>query len=266
MRKLQSTVALLIFALMFGVLSGCASAPSAISAETSARIKTVGVISLAAQEFHRGYTGLTVFGNEYQAMDISKWAVDDEFEKQIVETVAALGGVKAVRVPTVRKDFLDVHLPSGPYEAPAFRAPRWSAIAEAIKAYSKANSVDAVIVIVRRITDDFLARTNQSFRGAGFYARGIGDRTGVSVLHLIATAGLLDGKTGEPLAVAIVSQSSNENEYARYTAQPIDHVAPELTRQPLPSVDSLEGQAIRKRLVELPALSWSPTIRKLFGK
>jgi len=63
------------------LIAGCAT--TRLAPETVNRFKKVGVISVTAHEFHRRYTGLTVFGNEREQQDISAWKVDDEYEIQM---------------------------------------------------------------------------------------------------------------------------------------------------------------------------------------
>jgi hypothetical protein len=54
------------------LLSGCATAPpSPLPAETASHLHRIGVISTAAKLFTRQYTGLTVFGNEREEVDIT---------------------------------------------------------------------------------------------------------------------------------------------------------------------------------------------------
>jgi len=79
------------------ILAGCASTPDRVSPDALAKIRKVGVMSLAAHEFDRKYTGLTVFGNEYEKQDISAWNVDDEYESQMHRAVQGLARFEAVR-------------------------------------------------------------------------------------------------------------------------------------------------------------------------
>jgi hypothetical protein len=232
-------------------LAGCATTPRSVSESDSARIAKVAVVSVLAQELHRGYTGLTVFGNEYEKQDIVPWKIDAEYEAQIAESLRGLG--KTVVVSEFdRKDFIHAQLPNGPYEAPAFNTPRWSAVEEAVKRHATKSGADAIVIVVRRISEDFLARTNQSFRGVGYYARGFGDTTRVSVLHAIGFVGLIDGKTGKPLAVTPL--------------QSLEYVSPEIARQKLAPLDSPVGEATRKRLVETVRNDWERILRTLFGR
>ncbi len=242
----------LLFGALFVVgIAGCASTPRSVSEIESAALKRVGVISVVAQEFHRGYTGFTVFGNEYESVDIASWNIDAEYEKQIGEALREIGKT-AVLIDVDRKDFLPAQLPNGPYEAPAFNTPRWEAIAQATKRIAAKEQLDGLIVVVRRISPDFLARTNQSFRGTGYYARGFGDATRISVAHVMGFVGLLNGNSG---AVAAMS-----------TLQMIEQISPDEARQSLAKIDAAQRENIRQKFIALPRGYWERSVRDLFGR
>jgi len=80
---------LAIVGLLVLLTSGCAT--TKLAPDTVSRFKKVGVISLTAHEFHRRYTGLTIFGNEREKGDISAWKVDDEYELQMQSALSKLG-------------------------------------------------------------------------------------------------------------------------------------------------------------------------------
>src|SRR5207247_9430594 len=65
------------------VLAACATTQERVSTDALAKIKNVAVMSLTANEFHRQYTGFTVFGNESDMQDIPTCKVDDEHQTQI---------------------------------------------------------------------------------------------------------------------------------------------------------------------------------------
>ena len=71
--------------------------------------------------------------------------------------------------------------------------------------------------------EDFLAHTNQRLRGAGLYARGIGNITSVSVIHLLSSLGVIDGQTGKPIAtVGLVFTKKISPELARAALNSLD--------------------------------------------
>ncbi len=239
-----------MFLLLLG-LGGCASTPRAVSDSESAAIRRVAVVSVLAQEFHRGYTGFTVFGNEYESADISSWNVDAAYEDQIGEVLRELGKTPVV-VKVNRKDFLPAQLPNGPYEAPAFNTPRWDAITQVVKNIAATENLDALVIVVRRISPDFLARTNQSFRGVGYYARGFGDSTRVSVAHAIGFVGLLNGKTGSVSAMS--------------TLQVTDQISPEEARKSISQLGASQRDVMQRKLVSLPRGYWERSVRDVFGR
>lgn len=245
------------------ILSGCATTPSRISPDTLAKIKNVRVMSLVGHEFHRQYTGLTVFGNEYEKNDISAWKIDDEYEAQIEGILEKLGRFQVKQVPYDRKEFYSVYELKGPWDAPAFRGPNWQAVEEKLKAFSQKHSLDAVIVVIRSVSGDFLTMTNQYIRGAGFYVRGVGETTAVSMLHLMAYVALIDGQTGKPLAIKMLTRTQDGLPGGSPRAAPMNPVAPELSRSQFKDLDKNKMDQIKNSLIDLPKESWEPTLRAI---
>ncbi|MGA2107137.1 MAG: hypothetical protein ABSH25_05785 [Syntrophorhabdales bacterium] len=226
------------------LLCGCTTVR--IAPETVSRLKRVGVISVTAHEFHRRYTGLTVFGNEREKQDISAWKIDDEYETQIQAALSRLGLFEAVVVPYDRAEFYPVYNINGPWDAPAFRK-EWVNVEEQIRGFAQRHSLDAVVMVIWHDYEDFIAHTNQRLRGAGLYARGVGGMTSVSVIHLLSSLGVIDGQTGKPIVtVGLI-----------FTKK----VPPELARAELSSLDEAE---LRTMLIDLPKDGWEPKLRKIF--
>ncbi len=226
------------------LLAGCAT--TRIASEKVSRFKKVGIISVAAHEFHRRYTGFTVFGNESETQDISSWMVDDEYEIQMQTALAKLGLFEAVVVPYNRAEFYPVYTVNGPWDAPNFRK-EWVNVEEQLKNFAQKHSLDAIVMIIWKDYDDFLAQTNQRLRGAGLYARGFGNATSVSVIHLITSLAVIDGQTGKPIATVIPIFTKK--------------VPPGLARAPLKSLDQTE---LRTLLVDLPKNNWEQRFREIF--
>ena len=239
-----SKVRYLVFIGFLFLVSGCATMQ--IAPETVNRLKRVGLISVTAHEFHRRYTGFTVFGNEREKQDISAWKVDDEYERQMQNALSRLGLFEAVIVPYDRKEFYSVYKINGPWDAPAFRK-EWVNVEEQVKSFAQAHSLDAVVMVIWHYYDDLFAHTNQRLRGAGLYARGMGDITSVSVIHLLSSLAVIDGKTGKPLATIGLVFSKD--------------VPPDLARSAL---TSLEEDELRTMLVDLPKDGWEARFRKIF--
>lgn len=232
---------------LFVLLSGCAT--TRLAPDTVSRIKKVGVMSLTAHEFHRRYTGLTVFGNEREQQDISAWRIDDEYELQMQNALTKLGLFEVVRIPYERKEFYPVYNINGPWDAPAFRK-EWINIEEELKAFAHKHSLDAVVVVIWRESDDFLAGSNQRIRGTGFYARGAGGLTAVSVIHLLSSVAVIDGQTGKPRAVVGLTFTKN--------------ISADLARVELTHLDGSKTAELRAMLIDLPKDSWESKFRKIF--
>ena len=238
---------LAIVGLLVLLTSGCAT--TKLAPDTVSRFKKVGVISLTAHEFHRRYTGLTIFGNEREKGDISAWKVDDEYELQMQSALSKLGLFEAVIVPYERKEFYPVYNITGPWDAPAFRK-EWGNVEEELKGFAQKHSLDAVVMVIWRESDDFLAGTNQRIRGAGFYARGVGDLTAVSVIHLISSVGVIDGQTGKPSATMGLVFTKK--------------VAPELARATFAGLYETKIAEVRTMLIDLPKDGWEQKFMKIF--
>lgn len=248
---------------MLVILAGCATTQERVSTNALAKIKKVAIMSLTAHEFHRQYTGFMVFGNEYEKQDISTWKVDDEYETQIQNVLTKLGRFDISRISYERKDFYSVYDINGPWDAPAFRTPKWAAVEEKLKEFATRNSVDAIVVILKRESGDFLAGTNQYFRGAGFYVRGMGDKTSVSMLHLLSSAVLVDGQTGKPLATKILVRMQEGWPGTVARAAPMMNIAPEISRAKLAELNHDAMMDVRAKLVDLPKDAWDPTLKAL---
>jgi hypothetical protein len=224
------------------VLGGCAGTPQKAAPESLASIRKVAVLSLTGHEFHRRYTAATVFGNEYEKQDISAWKIDDEYEAQLGAALAGVAQLEPVRMPYERKGFYRL------YEQ---RRPDWSAIEDEAKSVAARHAVDALLVVVRRESPDFLAGTNQHLQGAGFYARGTGSATPVSVMHLVASVALIDGRTGKPLAVRDLV--------------PLEKVPPQVARARLAELGPERVAELRAALAALPRDAWEPTLRAMLA-
>ncbi len=245
--KLLKPVALVVFIIL---IAGCATTGKKVQPETLSKIKKLGIISLAAHEFHIKYTGLTVFGNTHEKHNISFWKIDEEYEVQIQNALTRLGLFETIQVPYDPKEFYPVYSLTGPWNAPAFRKPNWDAVEEILKNFADNNSLDAIIMVIERETDDFLAGSNQQIRGVGFYVRGIGDYTAVSALHLIAYIALIDGNTGKPL----VTRAFNSTMKA----------VPELARTSFNELSETKKAEVRKMLIDLPKDTWAPIFEAWF--
>jgi hypothetical protein len=238
--------------------------PDRAAPDALAGIKKVGVVSLAAHELNRQYTGFTVFGNERETHDISSWRVDDEYESQMQAALTSLGPYQVVRLGSQRKELFGVYELSGADKL-ALRALNLPAVEDRLKAIAGKEGLDAIVMVVKRDADDFLAGSNQRLRGAGLYARGAGERTTISVMHLLASVILIDGRTGQPLANRMLSRTQEGMAGTINRASPIDKVGTELTRAKFTEAPEARRNEVRKQLAELPRSAWAPTFRALFA-
>jgi hypothetical protein len=255
----KRTAALFVVALL-PFITGCATSTQRISPTVAAQFKTVAVVSTVAQEFNRHYTGATAFGNEMEKINIASWKVDDEFEQQIVESMNGLGAIKAVRLPDVRQQLLGINDPNGPWHAPAFTNPKWSAVEGKLRELAVKHKVDGFVFVTPRMSMDFLAGTNQLFSGSGFYARGFGGSTSVSVMHVIAWVSIADA-SGKP--VGMLTLAGQHEGWGSHRTVPLTSVAADLSRAPLASYDEGRSKNVRALLIETPGKSWAATINAL---
>ena len=142
------------------------------------------------------------------------------------------------------------------------RKPDWSSVEGEAKAFAARHSVDAILLVVRRESQDFLAGTNQYFQGAGFYVRGMGSTTAVSVMHLVASVALIDGKTGKPLVVKDLVRGES---WSAAKATPLQNVPPELARTRLAELGPERVEQLRAALAALPRDAWEPTLRAMLA-
>ena len=258
--KLPQLVATLFAVVLLTFITGCATLTQRISPTVAAQFKTIAVVSTVAQQFNRHYTGATAFGNETEQINIVDWKVDDEFEQQIVEAMNGLGPIKAVRLPDVRQQLLGINDPNGPWQAPAFTNPKWSAVEGKLRELAVKHKVDGFVVVTPRMSADFLAGTNQLFSGSGFYARGFGSSTSVSVMHVIAWVSIADAN-GKPLGMLTLAEQHEG--WGSHRTVPLTTVAADLSRSPLSSYDEERNKRVRALLVEAPGKSWAATIKAL---
>jgi hypothetical protein len=247
------------------LLVACGSAPDRARPDALNGIKRIGVISLAGDEFYRQYIGFTVVENESEKLDITAWKVDAEYERQMQSALAKLGRFEALRIPYERKDLLGLYDRSQSSGAASVRASKWGAVRDNLQVIASNNSLDAIVVVVRRESEDFLGGTNQFFRGAGFYSRAMAGSTRVSVLHLLGLLVLIDGRTGTPIGSTPLSRSQEGRPGTIARAAPMLIVPPELSRTRLSELGDARASDLRRWLIDLPRDAWGPTFRALFA-
>lgn len=235
---------------IFCLLAGCATTQDRVSPEASSGIKRIGVMSLIGNELRREYVGMTVFGNEHENRDISDWKLDDEYEAQAGRALAAIGPFETIGLGPERRAaevFLDIKAPQ-------------DVIEKRLKAIAERNSLDAIVVVVSRTSGDFLANSNQTFSGIGFFCRGFA----VYALHITASVGVVDGHTGKLLASRMLA-SKQDSVLSGINAKsaPLADVEREYCRTKLGELDEEKLNATHATLIELPKAAWEPTLRAL---
>lgn len=219
-------------------------------------VHNVAVISVAARTFSRAYTGMTLFNNEYEEMDIRKWRVDQAIESKAKDVLKGMG-IQSIDNDNSVDAFEVVNDPKNGY-------PVWGKVTQPALAYCGKHGLDGVVVIARTSVWDFMSESNQSFSGAGIYARG--PVRSVSVLHLVAEAAFIDCKTGKPLATRRLTTSSSDN---------ISEVTKETPRMPSPMIEATRPMAqwtdeqktrykgMLERVLSAPI---DPTLHKLLNR
>ena len=241
-RALMSLAAVLI--------AGCATPNPTVSADTANRLKTIGVISVAANTFTRQYVGVTVFGNEREQKNLSSWNVNATYEAQLASAIESVFGAKAVQRSYSPAAFAKLHDLNGPWDAPAFSGPNWSAIEGATLSYCATTGVDAVVIAGRVKTGDIFGRTNQAVEGLGIYSR-----RGTSIMHLLAVVGLLDCRTGKPLAARSFSSQGSPT--------PMKRLSEELGRMRIAEWTPEVEQELKKMAIELPDEAWADALKRM---
>jgi hypothetical protein len=245
-------------------LIACASVTDRATHERLNAIKRVGVISIAAQELYRQHTGFTPLDNGVEKLDISKWKVDDEYEFQIENALTKLRPFEVVRIGHERMYLVSIYDLGGSSESAASRVPNWKAVQEKLKAIASKSSLDAIVLVTSRESQDFLTGTDQYLRGAGFYARTVGSSTRVSVMHVLATVALINGRTGMPINTRPLARTQEGWSSTVDRAAPMAVVSPEFSRAKLYGLGDAHAGDVRRLLIELPQDAWEPTLRALF--
>lgn len=250
----QSAIA---FALII-LLTGCAAPPVNVNPSKAATLKRVAPISAVADSFTRKYVGLTVFGNEKEELPIADWEIDSAYEEQLALEIQRTLGATAIRATYPVSEFAHVNDLNGPYYAPAFWGPNWTKIEGAALAYCSANSLDALLVVAKRTSEDFVARTNQHISGAGIYSRG--PVNNVSVLHVLAQVGLIDCATGKPIAIRPLTWGADASSGTVRPLFPLAPIPHEVARLPIGQWSAEIRDRIRNDLIAAPRRAWAWTI------
>lgn len=236
------------------VLGGCAALDSPINPEAASRIKRAAVVSMTAREFAKQYVGITVFGNTRESIDSSSWEIDKKYEKDVASILNNEFGITVINATYSDSDFAHVNDLTGPWDAPAYWGPNWDAIETAAKNYCSANSLDALLVLAKGNTEDFIGRTNQYLRGAGIYSRG-----NISTMHLVSKMALIDCTTGKPIALRSLRRDQED-----WRSIPRLDFPKEISSIPIKQWSSQNLQEVQRSLASLPSSAWLPSIASMF--
>ncbi|MBH1985944.1 MAG: hypothetical protein I8H76_01300 [Burkholderiales bacterium] len=77
--------------------------PQPIDAALAAKIKRTDVVSVVGGEFNRRYTGLTVFNNDKETIDVPDWGLDKAYEAQLAEAIKAGRDIAVIQAPDKRE-------------------------------------------------------------------------------------------------------------------------------------------------------------------
>jgi len=242
-------------------LSGCMTAPKPIDAALAAKIKRTDVISVAGGEFNRRYTGLTVFNNDEETINVPDWGLDKAYEAQLAEVIKAGRDIAVVQAPYKRELFAKANELNGGWEG----GYAWKDIESAVQAHCAANSLDALFVLTRRWSGDFLAGTNQSFNGVGMYARG-GLGATRTYLHVVATLALLDCQTGKPIETRQVARRQEGLPGEISSSIPYRQIAFNKSQMPISTWTESELDDMRKALLVLPGFTWATTVNSILPR
>lgn len=242
-------------------LSGCVTAPKPIDAALAAKIKRTDVISVAAGEFNRRYTGLTVFNNDEETINVPDWGLDKAYEAQLAEVIKAGRDIAVVQAPYKRELFTKANELNGGWEG----GYAWKDIESAVQAHCAANSLDALFVLTRSWSGDFLAGTNQSFNGVGMYARG-GLGPTRTYLHVVATLALLDCQTGKPIETRRVASRQGGLPGETSKSIPYRQIPFNKSQEPISTWTESELDDLRKALLVLPGFTWPTTVNSILPR
>jgi hypothetical protein len=227
--------------------------------ETVDRLKRVGVVSQTADTLYKQYIGGIVFENTREPQDIRNWKLDEAYEEQLAAAVRTVLKAQPHVLAQYRSEFAEVNSLNGPWNAPAFWGPNFDKIAEVTRRACQEQSLDAVIVVARWQSEDFLGLTNQKIEGVGVYAR---SRT--SMIHVLSKLAIMDCKSGKPLAIVPLFKTPERNawglEKQRAPNAPMDD---EAARKPYSSWSQAEKDNLRAQLSSLPKDAWTATLGEL---
>ncbi|MDP5029984.1 MAG: hypothetical protein NWQ54_11870 [Paraglaciecola sp.] len=238
-------------------LSGCA-VKSTLPNNVVVEFKKIGVVSQTAATLYKQHVGLTIFGNDYEPQDILEWKIDEVYAEQLASELQSTLNIEPVILNKAQLDFGEVNSLTGPYSAPAFWGPNFSAIKDVTLKACVEYNLDALFIVTRFQTSDFIGMTNQKLEGAGIYSR-----RGNSVIHLLSKIGVMDCKSGKVLAVGTLKNESASSESFLYQ-YPKAQIDSKLAQKAFSEWNQEEKDNLRRTLLDLAKDAWRVTLRSMF--
>ena len=240
----------LILAAAAITLSACQLPPNTTQVEV--HFQRVGVVSVAAADFTERRSGAGSSADERTVHDIAAWGVDRAYEQQLASAVESILGATAVRA-SVPVQLALMNDPATPYVQENFWDYRSDPLAETVRAYCSANSLDGVLVASASSDEDVLGGSYHPIRGAGLYAR-----PGSQLLHLSAALTLIDCATGRPLERHRVASGRT---FAGSHGYPVRDLSSGGTSAPAVSWTGAGDTRLQQALIALPGDAWGDTLR-----
>lgn len=243
--------------------SGCAAKKlSTISAESSAKIKRVAVISVVSDTFTRQHIGVTIYGNETEEAEISDWKIDKHVEERMRSELKQLYRLEPVDAEYSRAQFAKVNqlVGKGPI---SFQEPDWESIKSVTQKVCNQNSLDAVFVFAKIYAN--VPGLTAVFGGTGIYtSKNILSET--ANLFFVSKLALLDCATGNPLQVRVFSNRQSKDYRYVYRWLPIETVEYDAARIPIHEWSSGQVEKIRSQLMLLPEKAVTETLGSMLPK
>lgn len=232
-------------------LSGCATMYSPAEQGDLARMKRVGVVSVVGSVLTRQYTGLTIFNNEYETLDVSVWDLDAVYEDKLRNELRKKYGIDAVTPPFSKNEMQQVDLFIDPWNAPLLTGGPTVDVRGALHNYCNANMLDGVLILNREARND--PGTNQYFGGPVIYTRLMFGSS--SSLYMISRLALLDCASGK----RVVTRWLSSDQASPFTLKKL--FVPERPHRGLP------WRPFDKKLAMTPLAQWTPEeLKQVYDK
>lgn len=232
--------------------------------EAFAKIKRVAVVSVLAKTFTQQYVGMTVFGNESEDINIASWKIDEQYEKQFSQELQRRYRFNIIHGAYAASGFEPANEMLTSWSSGGNPGPNWAAAEPAVRKYCKAATLDAILLVAKDKTTDFLGRTNQEVTGVGIYTRGT-PFLKIAAMHVVAKIALIDCATAKPLAVRTLAVSEEGAQNLRPNTLPVLNLDYEEARTPLSDWSYKRKQKLKADLATLPSKAIVETLKTMFS-